>query len=127
MSRRRRTAGPRATVIWWRDLPAQVNCIDGDAKGQWILPERFQHAIDRAAMVAGASDTDTYVAQWRQTTEPLTDAVSVDESASDDEPPMQALARSLAARYESHYDPARVAAIVANGGWDPTNTSQGES
>ncbi|HAQ22294.1 MAG TPA: hypothetical protein DCR10_01980, partial [Acidimicrobiaceae bacterium] len=30
------------------------------------LDARFQHAIDRAAMVAGLDDTDSYVAQWRR-------------------------------------------------------------
>ena len=40
-------------VIMWRDIPAQINGRDGEAKHQVMLPHRFQKAIDRAAMVAG--------------------------------------------------------------------------
>ena len=38
-----------------------------------MLDDRFQHAIDRAAGVAGLTDTQSYVAQWQRTTHPLTD------------------------------------------------------
>lgn len=31
-----------------------------------MLPDRFQKAIDAAAMAAGASDQDTYLAGWRK-------------------------------------------------------------
>ena len=30
------------------------------------LPERFEQAIDRAAMKIGAADTDAYLAEWRR-------------------------------------------------------------
>ncbi len=31
-----------------------------------MLADRFQEAIDMAAMRGGASDTDTYLADWRR-------------------------------------------------------------
>ena len=53
-------------TIYWRDIPAQVTAQQGRNREKALLGARFQHAIDRAAMVAGMDDTDSYVAQWRR-------------------------------------------------------------
>ena len=53
-------------TIYWRDIPAQVTAQEGRTKEKALLDARFQHAIDRAAMVAGCTDTDSYVAEWRR-------------------------------------------------------------
>ena len=53
-------------TIYWRDIPAQVTAQQGRTREKALLDARFQHAIDRAAMVAGLDDTDSYVAQWRR-------------------------------------------------------------
>ena len=53
-------------TIYWRDIPAQVTAQQGRTREKALLAARFQHAIDRAAMVAGLDDTDSYVAQWRR-------------------------------------------------------------
>jgi hypothetical protein len=60
---------PDLTVIWWRDIPAQVVAKAGrreTAKAE--LPERFQEAIDASAMRAGLIGTDTYLEEWRRET-----------------------------------------------------------
>jgi hypothetical protein len=54
------------TVIWWRDIPAQVVAKEGRLSNKYILPGRFQDAIDRAAVKAGLAGTDDYLAQWRR-------------------------------------------------------------
>ena len=41
------------TVIWWRDIPAQVTAKEGRTRTARELPPRFQEAIDPAAMRAG--------------------------------------------------------------------------
>ena len=61
--RRRRGGGPSLKIIKWRDIPAQVNGTSGDQKVQVELPPRFQKAIDRAAMVAGLKDANSYIAE----------------------------------------------------------------
>ena len=71
MSRRRRGGGPQLVTIYWRDIPAQVNASSDDGKHQAMLSPRFQHAIDRAAGVAGLTDTDSYVQQWRRVSAPF--------------------------------------------------------
>ncbi len=110
MGRRRRGGGPRLTTIWWRDIPAQVNGVEDDRKAQWILPQRFQVAIDRAAMIGDASDTDAYVAQWRQTVA----GIEPDPSTT-----LEGRAKAEAARLDTEYDKERLKAIVDNGGWNP--------
>ena len=59
---------PELTVIYWRDIPAQVTATDGSAAVRVALPDRFQEAIDEAAMTAGLVDSDDYLAEWRRAT-----------------------------------------------------------
>jgi len=59
---------PELTVIWWRDIPAQVTAKDGRVSARVQLPERFQEAIDAAAMRGGLIGTDAYLAEWRRET-----------------------------------------------------------
>ena len=57
---------PDVTIVYWRDIPAQVIVGPGRRGAKAPLPERFEQAIDRAAMKVGASDTDAYLAEWRK-------------------------------------------------------------
>ena len=59
-------AGLQLTVICWRDIPAQVTAKDGAGRARAVLPERFQEAIDAAAMRPGQIGTDAYIAEWRR-------------------------------------------------------------
>jgi len=58
----------KLTIIFWRDIPAQVTAQKGRVREKALLEARFQHAIDRAAAVAGLTDTDSYIAQWNKKT-----------------------------------------------------------
>jgi hypothetical protein len=51
-------------VTYWRDLPALVVVREGEAVTKGPLAQRFQEAIDEAAMRLGATDTDAYLAGW---------------------------------------------------------------
>ena len=57
---------PDLTVIWWRDIPAQVVAKSGRTTARVQLGQRFQEAIDAAAMRAGLIGTDAYLAEWRR-------------------------------------------------------------
>ncbi len=61
------------TVIYWRDIPAQVtaNAESGSSRAQ--LSDRFQKAIDAAAMKADLVEMDLYLEEWRQETRPCGD------------------------------------------------------
>ncbi len=54
------------TVIYWRDIPAQVVSGQGRRAERTILPDRFQEAIDRAATRAGLIGSDEYMAEWHK-------------------------------------------------------------
>lgn len=106
MSRRRGTADA-LVVIYWRDIPAQVSAGRRETGGKVLLDPRFQHAIDRAAAVAGKTDTQSYVAEWRRTSEPL-----VGEATEQ--------ARAKAAELEAEFPAERLEALVRTGGLDST-------
>lgn len=53
-------------MIWWRDIPAQVTAKAGRASARAQLSERFQEAIDAAAMRAGLIGSDAYLEEWRR-------------------------------------------------------------
>ena len=57
---------PELTVIWWRDIPAQVTAKQGRTRAATSLDERFQEAIDAAAMRAGLIGSDAYLEEWRR-------------------------------------------------------------
>jgi len=55
-------------VIYWRDIPAQVTAADGARSARASLSDRFQLAIDDAAMQAGLVGSDEYLEEWRRET-----------------------------------------------------------
>lgn len=96
---------PDVTIVYWRDIPAQVIVGKGRRGSKRVLPERFEQAIDMAAMKVGARDTDAYLAEWRKA-----DAYAVDGTPDD-------VADAEAARLDQEYDRDRIKALIANDGW----------
>lgn len=97
---------PQLTVVYWRDIPAQVTAKAGRKSAKVQLSERFEKAIDRAAMRAKLTGTDAYLEQWRR---------GAAVPCGDD---LEAEAGAAARRLENDYDDARLAALVAAGGQD---------
>ncbi len=56
------------TVIWWRDIPAQVVAKRGRTAARVQLTGRFQEAIDMAATRVGLIGTDDYLNEWHRET-----------------------------------------------------------
>ncbi len=54
-------------ITYWRDIPSLVTARDGADEAKVPLPQRFQEAIDEAAMRVGAADADAYLDGWRRT------------------------------------------------------------
>jgi len=96
---------PEVTIVYWRDIPAQVIVGKGRRGAKCHLAERFEQAIDRAAMKVNAKDSDTYLAEWRKA-EPYT--VAGDPSD---------VAEAEAVRLETEYDRDRIKALIDNNGW----------
>ena len=57
---------PEVTIVYWRDIPAQVIVGKGRRGSKRQLAERFEQAIDMAAMRAGMAGTHDYLTQWRK-------------------------------------------------------------
>jgi len=47
-------------ILYWYDIPVQVRARDDDSRFSKPMPERFQVAIDNAAMEAGLTGNDAY-------------------------------------------------------------------
>lgn len=97
---------PEVTVVYWRDIPAQVIVGKGRRGSKVQLAERFEQAIDRAAMRTDAKDTDSYLAEWRK------------GAPYEVEGDPDAVARAEADRLEAVYDTVRLKALIDNGGRD---------
>lgn len=95
---------PDVTIVYWRDIPAQVIVGKGRRANKVQLEERFEQAIDRAAMKVGAKDADAYLADWRKAA-PFT---------VDGDP--QEVAKAEAARLEAEYDSDMIKQLIANDG-----------
>ena len=103
----------KLVTIYWRDIPAQVSAQSGRTRLAGVLDPRFERDIDRAAMVAGLTGSDDYLAQWRRTTRVCGDDL-VAEAASE------------VNRIDGAYPRERVNLLVANGGWDPETGADAE-
>lgn len=93
------------TIVYWRDIPAQVIVGKGRRAAKMPLPERFEQAIDRCAMKVGAKDDDAYLSEWRKV-----DMGEVDGDAA-------AAAAQTAERLDTEFDTNRIKTLIANDGW----------
>lgn len=94
-------------IVRWRDIPAQVIVKAGRRTARRQLPERFEQAIDRAAMRAGLTGTDAYLEQWQRSA-PMACGEDLEAEA-------EAALRAL----DADYPPERLRALVANDGREP--------
>jgi len=98
---------PELTVISWREIPAQVTAGKGRQAARVQLSERFQEAIDAAAMRAGLIGTDTYLEQWRRDARPCGDDLEAEVAAA-------------AAQLERDYPDERLEQLVRASGEEET-------
>jgi hypothetical protein len=96
---------PNVTIVYWRDIPAQVIVGKGRRASKAPLSERFEQAIDRAAMKIGAKDSDAYLSEWRK-------AAHYEVAGDPDE-----VAAAEAARLDAEYDQGKIKALIDNDGW----------
>lgn len=111
MGRAGRRSEPRLTVIYWRDIPAQVRANAGRDRAAAPLPDRFMIAVDRAAMVADKKTVDEYVAEWREETRPCG-------------PDLQSEAELEAKRLTEAHPQTLIRTFIRNGGWRPESVER---
>lgn len=93
----------RLTVIYWRDIPAQVIGQQGRTRHKQELDRRFAVAIDRAAMRAGKGSSSAYLEEWRRESRPCEGDVA-------------AAVRGEVERLEAAFPAELLEATVKNGG-----------
>lgn len=96
------------TVIYWRDIPAQVIAGRGRNARRVEMPERFQEAIDRAATRVGVIGADDYTAEYRKVT-----VVGPDPEV-------------VADQLDADFPDTVLEEMIRTGGWLPTNTEPGD-
>ena len=73
-------------ILYWKGIPSQVRATDENGRASRQLPQRFQEAIDEAAMALGKIGTDSYTNgfEWGDeleqpgTAEEVADAIAVE-------------------------------------------------
>jgi len=93
-------------IVYWRDIPAQVRARLDRERVARPLAERFQVAIDAAAMRANATSTDEYLEDWRTS----------DWQPGEGDP--ASLADRWVAQIEADYPQERLEALVRTGGYE---------
>jgi len=91
-------------IIYWRDIPSQVLTQRGRTRQKVHLSERFQEAIDRAAMRAGKGSSDAYLEEWRR------------EASACEGGDLQAIAEAEAERLEGEYSDERLLELIRGHG-----------
>ena len=93
----------KLTVIWWRDIPAQVVAKDRREAHKIVLHPRFQVAIDKAASRAGKRAYNAYIEEWRRTQKSCGADIDAEVAAEVE-------------RIEAEYDKHRLAQLIQSGG-----------
>jgi hypothetical protein len=92
------------TIVYWRDIPAQVIVKQGRTSAKRQLSDLYQKAIDAAAMKAGAASTDAYLNDWRRgEPQPV-------------EGNVETLADAAVADLEAAYGADRLQSLISGGG-----------
>lgn len=99
-----------ASIIYWRDIPTQVTMGSGRRALKRMLADRFMVAVDKAAMASGASDTASYLQEWRK------EKVTLEDEG-------EMALEQLVTRLENEFSAKRLAELARQGGWlEPRGT-----
>ena len=96
----------KLTVIYWRDIPAQVVAKERRTSAKRQLTNRFEAAIDRSAMRAKMAAADDYIGEWRR---------SAPVDCGDD---LEQVAEQAAQQLETDYSDDRLSRLIQNKGFE---------
>ncbi len=99
-------------IISWRDIPAQVIVKRSRETAKVQLSQRFQEAVDRAAMRAGKGSSDAYLADWKR---------SAPRACADE---LKTVAEAEAALLESRYSDEDLERMIRAKGIDERATGE---
>jgi hypothetical protein len=87
-------------VLYWQEIPSQVDAREGPKAHKEMLSQRFQELIDLVATRRGLVESETYISGW-----------SKGEKSERTGAPLD-VAKSVAAEFEARYDEIRSAALA---------------
>ena len=89
-------------IMYWQDIPRQVKVKDETGTVKRFLPDRFQKAINSAAIGASKRDPDAYMNGWKW-------------GSREERPgPAKAVAEALVAELDAAYPQARLRTLIKN-------------
>ncbi len=98
----------KLTIIKWRDIPTQVMIKKSRREVEKVqLDSRFMEAVDTAATIADATDTDAYLNDWNN------EVIEIPEAN------MQESVAKKVAELESTFTKNVLLDLVQNGGYKP--------
>ena len=100
----------KARVLYWKEIPVQVQVQSDAGTVSRQLDDRFQQGVDAIAMLDGSQGTDAYLEAWEWGA-----FVEEDGSAED-------AANRIAARYNDGFPQdfvARIRGLIGSCGRDP--------
>ena len=87
-------------VLYWQEIPSQVDARDGAKQHKETLSQRFQELIDLVATKRGLVESDAYISGWSKGEKTERPGSAID------------VAKSVAAEFEQRYDEIRAAALA---------------
>jgi hypothetical protein len=89
-------------ITYWQEIPSLVTAREGRRNRASVeLSQRFQVAIDEAAMRAGMTGTESYMEQWRRS------------AWQEREGTPETVAAAVAVELEAEYSPERIREILS--------------
>ena len=100
----------KITIVYWRDIPAQIIAEQGRGRNRKQfkieLGKKFIVSIDSAAMKSGAEGSDDYLSDWRR---------SDPEEISDN---LELEVNKLKKEIEEKYSNSKLKELISNGGFE---------
>jgi hypothetical protein len=96
----------KLVILYWRDIPSQIVVKKGQETAKRILSNRFQEAIDIAAMRSQSHNSNDYLAEWHR---------GQSEECSND---INAEADAKLSRVEFDYNEHRLTSMIKSDGWE---------
>ena len=96
----------KLVILYWRDIPSQIVVKKGQETAKRILSNRFQEAIDIAAMRSQSHNSNDYLAEWHR---------GQPEECGDN---INAEADAALSRVEFDYNEHRLTSMIKSDGWE---------
>ena len=96
----------KLVILYWRDIPSQIVVKKGQETAKRILSNRFQEAIDIAAMRSQSHNSNDYLAEWHR---------GQPEECSND---INAEADAKLSCVEFDYNEHRLTSMIKSDGWE---------